>query len=519
MTFKGSLYPFQAAAVERMIDAKQILLAMDMGLGKTVVSIAAVEQEIDAGRIAGGLIICPASLKYQWQRMILSFTGDEANVVVVDGPASKRFEQYATYHNGRAEYLIINPEQMVGDWDIVSKLPRDFIIADEVQWAKNFKPKRSKKLKKLHATYQWGLTGQPVENRPEEVFSIMEWVDPSVLGNYRTFDRAFIRRDTWGRPRSYRNLPTLHRILSEHMIRHTRAEVADQMPAVSEKTQPIEFDIDGARLYRRIVADLMADMEEAFSTWGNFSLTSLYLGGDDLGEARGRIMSKLTCLRMLCDGPELLRRSAAHFRGEIPHGNRMGSAYAQELDERGLLTPKATPKLDAACDLLTDILDEHPRNKVVVFSFFKDMLDMVAGTTSGLCRSVIFSGAVKAKDRDRVRQQFGTDPDTRLFLSSDAGGVGLDLPMANYLVSLDLPWSAGAYRQRQARIIRLSSEFPEVTLVSLQMADSIEEYQAALLVQKEKIASAVVDGRGISAKGRLNLDLQSLSAFLRTRVV
>ena len=97
--------------------------------------------------------------------------------------------------------------------------------------------------------------------------------------------------------------------------------------------------------------------------------------------------------------------------------------------------------------------------------------------------------------------------------------MGLDLPMANFLISYDLPWSAGAYAQRMARIIRLSSDFPEVTLVSMQMADTIEERQYDMLLQKGRIASAVVDGKGIDAKGRLSLDLKSLKDFLTERVV
>jgi SNF2 family DNA or RNA helicase len=126
---------------------------------------------------------------------------------------------------------------------------------------------------------------------------------------------------------------------------------------------------------------------------------------------------------------------------------------------------------------------------------------------------------VSTKARDAAKQQFATDPETRLFLSSDAGGIGLDLPQANYLVSYDLPWSAGAFNQRQSRIIRLSSDFPQVTLLTAQISGSIDEYQYRLLGQKQKVANAVVDGKGISPKGRLSLDLQSLSEFLRTHTV
>jgi SNF2 family DNA or RNA helicase len=518
MSFSGKLYDFQEEAVERMIEMRRLLLAMEMGLGKTVCVIAAVERLIDADEIAAGFVICPASIKLQWAKLIEQFTDGEANVLVVSGDPEKREEQYRAYMNGKAEYLIMNPETMVRDWEVIRKLPRDYIVADEAQWFKNFRPRRSKRIKRLRAEYRWALTGQPVENRAEEAFSIMEWVNPEVLGDFRVFDRAFCVRDHWGRVRVYRNLPTLHRLLSDHMVRHTRAQVADQLPAVSEQTIPVEIDAEGARLYRKIVHDLENDLSEAISVWGNFSLTSFY-HGDDMGEARGKIMSKLVCLRMLCDHPHLLRLSAAHFRGDIP-GSQTGSEYAQELHEMGRLEGlKRSPKLEATVDLISTILEADPANKVVIFSFFKNMLNLIGAATSGLTTSVLFTGAVSTKAREQARQQFATDPDTRLFLSSDAGGIGLDLPQANFLISYDLPWSAGAYAQRQSRIIRLSSVWPRITLISLQVSGSIEEYQARLLEQKKKVADAVVDGKGISPKGRLSLDLKSLSVFLRENEV
>jgi len=517
VSFKGTLYPFQEEAVQKMIEMQKLLVAYEMGLGKTVITIAATEQLLDDGAIGGGLIICPNSIKLQWARMIAQFA-PEAVVIVIGGTAEQRERQYRAYHRGDAEYCILNPESMTNDWAIVSKLPRDFIVTDEATWFKNFKPNRSKKIKRLKATYQWALTGQPIENRAEEVFSIMQWVDPTVLGDFKTFDGAFIKRDHFGRVKLYRNLPTLHRLLSDHMVRRTRAEVADQLPAVQEELLLVDADAAAARLYRRMVADLNSDLQEALQTWGNFSLTAFY-HGEEQGEVRGRIMSKLVCMRMLCDHPELLRLSAAHFRGVLP-GNRTGSQYAEELHQRGLLEGlKETPKLKATIELITEILEANPRNKIVVFSFFRDMLDLIAQSTNKLTQSVLFTGAVSVKGRDAAKQQFATDSETRLFLSSDAGGIGLDLPQANFLISYDLPWSAGAYAQRQSRIIRLSSEWPEITLISTQISGSIEEYQHGLLGQKKRVADAVVDGKGISPKGRLSLDLQSLTQFLQTSVV
>jgi SNF2 family DNA or RNA helicase len=517
VSFVGKLYDFQETAVQRMIDTRRILLAMEMGLGKTVVVIAAVEHLIDKEEIAAGFVICPASLKLQWARMVTEFTAGEANVIVVSGDARHRQDLYRDYMNGGAEYLILNPELLLLDWEVIRKLPRDYIVCDEATWFKSFRAKRSKKIKRLKADYHWALTGQPIENRAEEAFSIMEWVDPTVLGDFRTFDKAFMVRDHWGRVRLYKNLPTLHRLLVDHMVRHTRAQVADQLPAVAEEVVPIELDAPAARLYGRVVNDLQIDLSEALNTWGNFSLSNFY-HGEDQGEARGRIMAKLLALRMTCDHPALLRISAAKYRGELP--GQGGSQYADELYQAGRLDKLTkSPKLDTAVELIADILEADPANKVVLFSFFKAMLDLVATATNGLTKSVVFSGAVTQKRRDEVKQQFASDPETRLFLSSDAGGIGLDLPMANYLISYDLPWSAGAFNQRQSRIIRLSSVFPQVTLLSLQVSGSIDEYQHLLLGQKQKVADAVVDGKGINRKGRLTLDLQSLSAFLRDHEV
>jgi SNF2 family DNA or RNA helicase len=518
VSFTGKLYPFQERTVDRMLDQKKHLVACDMGLGKTVLSIAAAERLMDDGG-GSGFIICPASIKHQWRRMIDEFTDGEASVVLVSGLARDREKQYRTY-KAEADYLIINPEQMVNDWEVVNKLPRTFIIADEVTWAKNFRPKRSKRLKRLEAEYHWGLTGQPVENRAEEVYSIMQWINPDVLGDHERFDRAFIVRNQWGGVRFYRNLPTLHKLLSQHMTRYTRDEVKDQLPAVVEESVLVDFDTAGAKLYRTITKELLQDLEEASSTFGNkFTLWGFYHGQDESGmEMRGRIMSKLTNLRMLCDHPHLLRISAAYFRDEEKK-ERTGSVYADELQHRGLLDLHTSPKLDATLDLIGELLQASRKNKIVVFSYFTDMIDILAKETAMMTKSVKFTGKMTTEARDRSKEQFDTDPDTRLFLSSDAGGRGLDLPKANFLVSYDLPWSGGAYAQRKSRIIRLSSQFPEVTVISVLMSDSVEERQYDSLDQKQRIADAVTDGKGINAKGRLNLDLVSLKEFLEERAV
>lgn len=519
--FVGELKDFQQQAFDRMIERRQVLVGYEMGLGKTVITIAAVEHLIDEQLATSGLVVVPSSLKYQWMRQIEAFTGGDAIAVVVDGPPKVRAAQYEEIGEGGVEYAILNYEQVVNDWDAVRRLPRDFVVLDEATAIKNFAAKRTKRVKKLTAPYRFALSGQPIENKPEEVFSIMQWVDPDVLGRFDKFDKAFIVRNHWGGVKYYRALPLLHESLSEAMVRKTRQDpdVRDQMPRVTEEVYSIDFDRKGAKLYRYIAKDLARELAQAVGSHGSFDLLSHYSGEgaspDELA-ARGRIMSRLTCLRMLCDHPDLLRISAEHYDEGGGEGIKGGSAYAKELSADGLLVEaKASPKMNATVELVAELLEANPANKVVVFAFFKDVLQMLQEATASMTGSVRFTGDMSAKAKDAAKQTFLDDPECRLFLSSDAGGYGVDLPNANYLISYDLPWSAGKLDQRNARIIRLSSEFEAVTLITMAMAGSIEERQYDMLAQKAAIASAIVDGKGYDRKtGRLNLDLKTLSAFL-----
>lgn len=513
MPFKGELFGFQVPAVKRMLDRKQLLLALEMGLGKTVITIATCEELLDTGTIATALIICPASLKYQWRRMIETFTED-ATIKLIEGDRQRRQRQYSHVLTEEPDYVIVNYEQVVNDWEFIRALPLDCVVCDEVQAIKSFRAKRARRVKRLRATYRFGLTGQPVENRPEEVFSVMQWIDPDVLGRFEIFDRTFIRRNSFGGVMLYKNLPTLHRRLSEAMVRKRRddPDVRDQLPKVTEQIIPVTFDPAGAKLYRHIVHDLLGELSVARTMFGNFNVFQHYspTGGEDPAalRARGRIMSKLTCLRMLCDHPELLRWSAQNYGKALGSG----SQYASELAADGLLDKLGpAPKYDATVELLKEIDDAG--HKAALFSFFKESLHRLKDGLPEL-RPVLFTGDATPAERDKAKQKFAHDDHCRLFLSSDAGGVGLDLPEARYLVNYNLPWSAGKFDQRQARIIRLSSEWESVTLVTMVMAGSIEERMYDMLVAKRAVADAVVDGRGIDAKGRLKLDLATLTDFL-----
>lgn len=513
--FKGTLYPFQEEASQKMADTGQMLLAMVMGAGKTVTTISALEQLFESNEVDRVLIVVPSSLKYQWLREIKKFT--DSTAIVIDGSPKQREILWRTAL--RCKYVVVNPEVLLNDQTYLTHLGANAMVIDEATIIKSPRAKRSKMLKKLGKKYQYrfALTGQPIENKPEELFSIMEFVDPNVLGRFDVFDRTFIVRNHFGAPVRYRNLQALNESLSEVMIRKTRDDIADQLPKVITQVVPVPFDSAGASAYEKISKDLQNEISKAISANGRgFDLWAHYHGGNG-NDAQGQIMARLTVLRMLCDNPQLVLDSAQAF--DDPTQSTEGSQYASAIVKANWLPQTAkTPKLDAVISYITDVLNEDPNNKVVLFSFFKKNLRIIQEATKGLTDSVLFMGGMGADERDRAKQRFQTDSNVRLFLSSDAGGYGVDLPQANYLISYDLPWSAGKLDQRDARIIRLSSTHPHVTITSFVMKGSIEERQYEMLMQKRGINSAFLD-KGYDQQGKFELNLGTLSDFLKNTEV
>lgn len=514
MAFVGTLKPYQVDAVDKMVSNRRMLVAFDMGTGKTVMTIAAIE----ALKPKLTLIVCLSSLKYQWQKEIRKFT-DGAHTIVIDGTPKNRSGQYASALTCR--YVIVNYEQVVNDWDTIKTLPFDALVLDEATAIKGFRAKRAKKVKELSrkVDIRFALTGTPIENgRPEEIYSIMQAIAPSVLGRFDLFDQAFIVRNQFGGVQRYRNLEIFHERIQDSSVRkrQTDPDVAPYLPDTIER-DPIlvKMDKHSAELYRFIAKELIDELIEAQDLFGNgFSITAHYGEGHVVGgpadKMRGSIMSKITALRMLCDHPSLLRHSA-HLVESTEGG--MGSGYAWSLNQRGMLVelPDKASKLFALKAYVADHLETSVDAKVVVFTSYLGMLPLIQGAIGG----VTYSGELNAKQKEAAKEKFLTDPECRVFISSDAGGYGVDLPNANLLVNYDLPWSAGLAVQRNARIKRASSQWPSITIQDLLIRGSLEERQHAMLQQKNAVADAILDGKGINSKGGVDLTVGSLLRFLQ----
>lgn len=539
MSFTGTLHPYQEPAVDLIAEEMKVLVAFEMGLGKTPLTIAAIEQLADEEQVDAGLIVALSSLKYQWQKAIAKFTcadchgkleeGEDghhheptASSIVIDGTPREREEQYAVAAEGNHRYVIVNYEQVVNDWKQVKRLPRDFVIADEVTAVKSFKSQRSRRMKRLQAPYMVGLTGTPMENgKLEEVFSIMQFLDEDRLGRFDIFDRTFIIRNQFGGVQRYRNVSLFRETMQRSWIVKTQddPDVAPYMPKVTSKNHFPVLDTSSARLYRSVAGDLITDLGDALSQgMSGFDLYAHYTGqGNDAVDAlRGAIMSKMTALQMLCDHPQLLAHSADLFAQSLVDGKVKGSEYAYKLKQSGALDVVAKIKLPPKMALTLELLDkilERDGNKAVLFSHDVPTLDLLKGALEpGI--AVTYSGLMNAKQKEASKNLFQTDPSVRVLLSSDAGGFGVDLPQGNHLINYDMPWSNGALKQRNSRIIRASSKFDRIFLHNMLVTGSIDEWMYAKVGGKIAASEAFVLGKGLDAKGGLDVTTEGLMQFL-----
>jgi hypothetical protein len=474
-----------------------------------------VEQLFKENKVIAGAVFVQNSTKFQWKREIEYWSS--ASVTVIDGDRKKRAAQYRKAHKTR--YTILNYEALIHDWDLIQEyLPIDFIIADEVTNIKSFKAKKSRHMKALgkHTDYRFGMSGQPVENRPEELFSIMEFVDPEVLGPFFKFDRTFITRDNWGRPKFYKNLDTLNKKMSESMFRRNRDDISEFLPKLLTMETPIPLDDWSQNLYNYIKDDLLDVIDTALAAgMGGFDLLSTYGRAEDpaSNQFKGMIMSRVTAMRLLCDHPALLLKSAEDFDDDSVAG---GSLFASELKDSNKLDklPTTSNKLKCLLEITEEILSESPFNKVVIFSGFKAMLGIISYELKKMKYGhTLISGDVPSAVRDERIVKFNSDYSCRVFLSSDAGAYGVNLDSGTHLISYDLPWSAGSFAQRVARIDRTSSKHGSIVINSMFSRHTIEERQYDMLLQKRKISEAFIDGQ-FDAKGQLMLDLSSLKEFL-----
>ncbi|MEO8007140.1 MAG: DEAD/DEAH box helicase [Betaproteobacteria bacterium] len=465
---KVKLYAYQAQGALFAVRAGRVLIGDEMGLGKTIQAIAAAElfaRHFGAQRV---LVVCPTSLKYQWQREIVRFV--ERETMVIRGLRASREQLYKE----ESFCKITNYDTLARDLDLINGWAPDLVIVDEAQRIKNWNTIAARALKRIASPYAVVLTGTPLENRLEELISIVQFVDRHRLGPTWRLLHEHQDRDEAGRVIGYRNLGQIGATLSPILLRRRKSEVLQQLPERVDNTLFVpmtEQQLNHHEENRDIVARIV-------SRWRKTG----YLSEAD----QHRLTCALQNMRMSCNSTYLLD-------GETDHGFK-----AEEL-----------------ATLLTEIF-EQPDAKVVVFSqWLRSHELIIRRLDANGWGYVLFHGGVPSEKRGELVDRFHQDPDCRVFLSTDAGGVGLNLQhAAATVVNMDIPWNPAVLEQRIGRVHRLGQS-RGVRVVNFVAQGTIEEGMLSVLAFKKSLFEGVLDGgeSDVSLQGtRLSLFMKSVDA-------
>ncbi len=445
---RHSFYPYQQEGVLHLAFNERSLLADDMGLGKTVQAIGACELLRQIRNVERVLVVCPVSIKTEWEEQISKFT--KLPTRTIWGPRSARLKMYRE----SSFFYLSNYEQIRSDIrDINRILAPDIVILDEAQRIKNWQTKTAKSVKQLSSPYAFVLTGTPLENRIDELYSIVEFLNPQLFGPLFRFNREFYKLNEKGRPVGYKNLEEMHRRIRPVMLRRRKDEVEEQLPGRTINNYFVRMETEQrARYdeYRERVARLLAITKRR-----------------PLKKEEIQILQKwLACMRMLCDTPYILDRDC-----------------------------RICPKLQELANILEDVAVSNG-HKVLVFSEWERMLHLVRDLAKDMGLEFAWhTGSVPQQKRREQIRMFKDNADCSLFLSTDSGSIGLNLQEASVVVNIDLPWNPAKLEQRIARAWR-KYQTRSVGIINLISEQSIEHRMLGMLAQKQQLADGILDGRG-----------------------
>jgi len=517
----ADLFPFQIPGRDFLVKARLVLLGDHMGTGKTFQTLAGIRAVDSIGDAYPALVVCPNSLKRNWEREIKRWL-PEANPFVIQGSAAKRRVQITEAAETDNAIIIVNIEAMKihsrlspygstrlkrcmecetktqpGTPDLkesacevhekeLNRIPFRVCVLDEAHRVKDPNAMQTRAIWNVFhgptVEYRWALTGTPVANHPGDLWSIMHAVDPLTWPAKSAFiDRyAQLEYSHFG-PMQIVGLNQEHKeeffkILDPHFRRMIKADVLKQLPDKVFMRRDVEMSPKQAKAYKDIAEQLVTVLEDG---------TVLVANGNLAGATR------------------LLQFASAYC--EVDHGE------TPDDPATWLVSLTDSPK-SSKIDELMSIIEDNPGKPLVIAAEHRQLIDLAAArmTDAGIPFARV-TGGISADERDAAVQAFQDGKIDYILFTYKAGGVGLNLTRADTMVRLQRSWSLIDNNQGVDRIHRIGSEVHEkVTIIDLVAADTIEETQLERLYEKaERLEEIVRDRAKLVALGKTTDDLDA----------
>lgn len=447
---KATLRNYQEEGVQWLTKLRKMylsgILADDMGLGKSLQAICVLTAMIEENPHSCSLIICPTSLVYNWKEEFHKFNSNIKVKVIDSVPAKRQKElmQLDTSHVVITSYNLLQK-----DIDVYASFHFDYVILDEAQHIKNRTTRNAKSVKRLKSHHRLILTGTPIENSLDELWSLFDFLMPGLLSQFDRFVEKYMRGGSMNKEEGSRT-DALRRKLAPFILRRMKADVLDDLPPVSEIMYHCHLSEKQMALYTSYAASAKEELSKLVKAEG-FDKIHIH------------VLATLTRLKQICCHPAI---------------------FAKESPELG-----DSAKYDMLIELLLGLIES--KHKTVIFSQYTKMLGIIREDLNRKGISFAYLDG-SSKNRLEIVKQFNEDPSILVFLVSlKAGGVGLNLTSADTVIHYDMWWNPAVENQATDRVHRIGQK-KSVSSYKLITLNTIEEKILRLQDRKKGLVKKVI---------------------------
>ena len=433
-------------------------LADDMGLGKTLQALAVILTRAPAGPT---LIVAPTSVCMNWISEAEKFAPTLNPIQFGSGDRQALLKGLQPFDLLVCSYGLLQQEDVAA---MLAKVTWETIVLDEAQAIKNFATKRSKAAMQLQGGFKLITTGTPIENHLGELWNLFRFINPGLLGSQDQFNQKFANAIERQQDKQARN--RLKKLIQPFMLRRTKTQVLEELPARTEITLQVELSSQEMAFYEALRRDAIAKLTDSEAAAGTKHL---------------QVLAEIMRLRRACCNTRLVKPEA----------------------------PLPSAKLEAFGEILEDLLGNQ--HKALVFSQFVDHLTILREFLEGQQVSYQYlDGSTPARDRKRRVDAFQAGEGDVFLISLKAGGTGLNLTAADYVIHMDPWWNPAVEDQASDRAHRIGQQRP-VTIYRLVAKHTIEEKIVDLHRQKRDLADSLLEGTDVSGKMSTQELLQLIS--------
>lgn len=433
-------------------------LADDMGLGKTIQSIAVL---LDRAASGPALVVAPLSVSFNWEAEIIKFAPTLRPIVYAKADRKNTLPNLQPF-----DVVIVTYGLLQSDIDEFKKINFSSIILDEAQAIKNISAKRTQAAFDLTGDFKLVTTGTPIENHLGELWSIFNFINPGLLGSMNQFNEKFlysIEKDN-----DLERKKILKKLIQPFILRRKKTEVLSELPSKTEITLKVELSKDERAFYEAIRQNAIEELEG--------------ISENDLKEKRFQVLAEITKLRQ-------------------------ASCHPAMIDEK---IKTSSSKLDLLDETLDELIENN--HKVLIFSQFVKHLRLIEERIKKKNLAYHYlDGQTPLDQRQKMVNEFQQGKGEVFLISLKAGGAGLNLTAADYVIHMDPWWNPAVEDQASDRAHRIGQQRP-VTVYRIIAKDTIEEKIIALHSTKKDLADSLLEGTDASGK----LSVKELIELMKT---